>query len=141
MTDAFGDLIELPRIDDLRGSLSFVQDGDHLPFPVKRIYYMYDIYNRAVRGGHAHKMQDTVLIPVSGRFTAKLMNRSQERVHVMDKPNMGLRVPPLTWIELSEFSAAAVCIALASTLYDPNDYIRSFDAYLSFVYELSEDHR
>jgi len=107
------ELIQFPRIPDPRGNLSF---AEKLPFDIKRCYWLYHLTPGSVRGGHAHRTVDRIFIAINGLFRVNGIELS--------RPWEGLRVPPMTWLELTEFSNGAVCLVLASHEYDENDYIR-----------------
>ena len=117
-------LIELKEIADARGKLVFAQEGDHLPFPVRRIFTLYGIPEGMARGGHAHRAQHQLLMLMAGSCTVSINNgESVSKVH-LDRPNYLLYAPPMLWLDLTDFSSGAVCQVLASGLYDEADYIR-----------------
>lgn len=118
--------VALPRVDDPRGRLTFVESGRHVPFDIRRVYYLYDVPGDEVRGGHAHRELEQVLIAVSGSFEVVLNDGERERVVTLDRPDQGLYVARLVWRELRAFSPGAVCLVLASLPYDEADYYRSF---------------
>ena len=103
----------------------------HVPFPIARVYYLYDVPAGATRAGHAHLALHQLLLPLSGSFDVRLHDGSVEEVHTLNRPNIGLHIGPMTWRELENFSSGAVCLVLASTPYDEADYIRSFDDFLA----------
>lgn len=111
-------LIELEEHKDERGSLCMVQK---LPFPIKRVYYIFDVAHGAVRGGHAHKTLERLFIAVSGGFTATLDDSDSIR---LCRPTQALYVAPKRWLDLTDFSPGAVCLILASAEFDPQDYVR-----------------
>lgn len=123
--------IELPVVSDPRGNLCFVESGRHVPFPIERVYYLYDVPTGATRAGHAHLALQQLLIPLSGSFDVRLHDGEVEEVHTLNRPNIGLHIGPMTWRELENFSSGSVCMVLASTPYDEADYIRDFDAFLA----------
>lgn len=114
------ELIQFPRIPDPRGSLSFIEK---LPFEIKRVYYIYHVTPGAIRGGHAHKTVDRIFIAMNGIFRVNGIELS--------RPWEGLRVPPMTWLTLTDFSQGAVCLVLASEEYDEADYIRDYSEFLA----------
>jgi hypothetical protein len=124
-------LIELPVVSDPRGNLCFVESGRHVPFPIERVYYLYDVPTAATRAGHAHLALQQLLIPLSGSFDVRLHDGEVEEVHTLNRPNVGLHIGPMTWRELENFSSGSVCMVLASTPYDEADYIRDFDTFLA----------
>lgn len=119
-------LIQLPQVSDSRGSLGFAQEGREIPFPVKRLFYLYAVPPGASRGSHAHREQHQLLVMLSGSCEVLVDDGSVRRSLVLDSPSVALHVPPLIWLELSSFSAAAVCAVLASGVFDEADYIRDY---------------
>lgn len=117
-------LIELPRISDPRGNLTFIEGGAHLPFDIRRVYYLYDVPGGATRGGHAHKVLQQVIIAIAGSFRVVLDDGQQEQEYVLNRSYIGLYVPRMTWRELEDFSSGSVCLVLASHPYDEADYYR-----------------
>ena len=123
-------IIDLPRINDPRGNLTFVEGQKHIPFEIKRVFYLYDVPGGADRGGHALKTCDQFLIAMSGSFDVVLYDgREKQRVHLNRSYN-GLHIPPMIWREMDNFSSGSVCLALASTAYDAKDYYRDYNEYL-----------
>lgn len=124
-------LIELPKIIDSRGNLTFIEGGQHVPFDIQRVYYLYDVPGGAERGGHAHKALHQLIIAMSGSFDVVLDDgREKTRIH-LNRAYHGLYVCPMIWRELDSFSSGAVCLVLASNKYDEADYYRDYDDYLS----------
>ena len=123
-------MVELPKIEaELnRGSLSVVEK-DIIPFDIKRVYYLYDIPSTSIRGGHAHKKLYQLLIPLSGSFDVILNDGKQKKTFTLNKPNKGLLIVPGIWRELENFSSGAVCLVLASEVYDEADYIRNYNSF------------
>lgn len=109
-----------------RGSLSVVENGDDIPFDVKRVYYLYDIPGGKTRGGHAHRELRQLLIAASGCFSITLDDGSVKRTVVLNRPYQGLLIYPGIWRTLDDFSSGSVCLVLASEKYDPNEYIRDY---------------
>jgi dTDP-4-dehydrorhamnose 3,5-epimerase-like enzyme len=128
ITDA--KLIEIPKISDERGSLSVLEQLNHVPFDIKRIFYLYDIAKGQSRGAHAHKECHHFMIAISGSFDVLLDDGRRQKTITLSSPDMGLYVPPMIWDEELNFSEGAVCLVLTSHPYDENDYIRSYDRYL-----------
>lgn len=123
-------LIELPRINDARGNLSFIESGNHIPFDIQRVYYLYDVPGGAERGGHAHKGLQQLIIAMSGSFDVILDDgREKKRVHLNRSYN-GLYVCPMMWRELDNFSSGSVCMVLASSKYDESDYYRDYAEFI-----------
>jgi len=124
-------VIHLPRISDSRGNLTFVEQGRHVPFDIQRVYYLYDIPADAERGGHGHKALHQLIVAMSGSFDVVLDDgRQTKRVHLA-RPDFGLYVCPMIWRELVNFTAGAVCMVLASNLYDETDYYRDYATFIA----------
>ena len=124
-----GDVIELPRIPDQRGNLSFIEGQRHVPFDIKRVYYLYDVPGGAYRGGHAHKALHQLVIAMAGSFDIILDNGEKAEKFALNRSYYGLYIPPMTWRELENFSSGAVCLVLASEHYDEVDYYRNYDEF------------
>lgn len=122
-------LVELPRIADPRGSLTFVEGGRHVPFEIERVYYLYDVPGGEVRGGHAHKALTQLIIAISGSFDVVLNDGTNTKRFHLNRANIGLFVCPMMWRELDNFSSGSVCLVLASNRYDESDYYRNYDEY------------
>ena len=124
-------ILRLPRITDSRGNLTFVEGDRHIPFPIRRVYYLYDVPGGADRAGHAHKVLHQFLVAMSGSFDVIVDDgANRERIH-LNRSYFGLYLPPMIWREIDNFSSGSVCMALASELYDEEDYIRDHDAFLA----------
>jgi dTDP-4-dehydrorhamnose 3,5-epimerase-like enzyme len=123
-------LIELPKISDERGNLSFIESNRHVPFSFKRLYYLYDIPGGSVRGGHAHKALHQLIIAVAGSFDIHLDDGKKKSTFNLNRSNYGLYVCPMIWREIDNFSSGSVCMVLASDYYDELDYYRSYQDFL-----------
>jgi len=124
-------IIYLPKIPDRRGNLTFVEGDRHVPFPIQRVYYLYDVPGGEERGGHAHKQLHEFLVAMSGSFDVVLDDgSSRTRVH-LNRSYYGLYIRPMIWRQLDNFSSGSVCLALASTLYDEKDYYRDYNEFLA----------
>ena len=121
--------INFPPIEDTRGTLAFIQN-DVLPFEFKRIYYLFDVPSNAFRGGHSHIDQQEILIALSGSFEVVLDNGVEKSTVLLNKPNIGLHIGTGIWRELQNFSSGAVCLVIASGVFDESDYIRDYDLFL-----------
>ncbi|GAB6008156.1 sugar 3,4-ketoisomerase [Dysgonomonas reticulitermitis] len=119
-------IIELPRITDRRGNLSFIEAEKHIPFPVARAYWIYDIPGGQKRGSHAFRSQHEVIIALSGSFDILLDDGKEKRVHTLNRSYMALYVPNMLWRSLDNFSTNALCLVLTSGSYDEDDYIRNY---------------
>lgn len=123
-------IIDLPKIEDRRGNLTFVEENRHIPFDISRVYYLYDVPGGAERGGHAHKDLQQLIIAMSGSFDVVLTDGKEKRRFQLNRSYHGLYVPTMLWRELDNFSSGAVCLVLASNKYDEEDYYRDYDEYL-----------
>lgn len=124
-------LIEIPKVHDVRGNLSVIE-GTTIPFEIKRVYYLYDIPTASVRGGHAHKNLQQLLIALSGSFDVILKDGKSSQTVTLNKPNLGLLIVDGIWRELRNFSSGAVCLVLASDEFDEEDYIREYKNFKLF---------
>lgn len=124
------ELIKIPVVEDLSGNLAFIQ-SDILPFEFKRVYYLFDVPSSAFRGGHSHIEQHEVLIALSGSFEVTLNDGADKKSYLLNKPNIGLHLPKGIWRELENFSSGAVCLVLASDVFEESDYIRDYDVFLN----------
>lgn len=129
--------IELPVISDRRGNLTFLEGNRHVPFDIKRIYYLYDVPGGAHRAGHAHKKLHQVLIAMSGSFDVSLDDGfSKTRFH-LNRSYQGLYIPPMVWRDIDNFSSGAVCMAVASEWFDEADYYREYEDFLGAAHSAS----
>jgi len=120
-------LIELPKISDHRGNLTFIEGLNHIPFEIKRVYYLYDVPGGAERAGHALKKCEQFLVSMSGSFDVIVDDGREKQKFTLNRSYYGLYIPPMTWRVINNFSSSAVCMAIVSTLYDSNDYFRCYD--------------
>ena len=128
------ELVELPQISDGRGNLTFVEGLNHVPFEVKRIYYLYDVSEDQPRGMHAHRHLKQLIIAIHGKFDVLLDDGCGNRETIeLSRPNQGLQLETLVWREVVNFSLGAVCLVLASEYYDESDYIRSYNEFIAVV--------
>lgn len=126
-------IIELDRHHSQRkGDISVVENGKEVPFDVKRIYYLYDVPGGADRGGHAHKALYQLIIAASGSFTVTLDDGTNTKAFTLNRPYQGLLIKPGIWRTLTDFSSGSICMVLASELYTPEDYIRSYDEFVEY---------
>ncbi len=126
-------LIDFPKITDPRGNLTFAEAEGHVPFPVKRAYWVYDVPAGESRGGHAHKRLQQMVVAVSGSFTVTLDNGKERETILLNHPWQGLLIDTNTWRTLDDFSSGAVCLVLASEHYEEDDYIYDYDEFLKYV--------
>ena len=129
-----GEIIELPKIYDPRGNLTVAEQMKNVPFEVKRVYWTYDVPSGESRGGHAHKECVEFIIAVSGSFTVSLDDgRGNRKDYHLNHPWQGLLVNTGIWRTLEDFSSGAVCLVLASELFDEDDYIYEYEDFLEYV--------
>lgn len=126
-------LIELPRILDDRGNLSFLQHNEQIPFVVRRAYWIYDVPGGELRGSHAFRKTQEIIIALSGSFDVVLHDGADEQAFSLNRSYVGLYVPQLLWRTLKNFSTNSLALILASTDYDEADYIRQFEEYRRYV--------
>jgi hypothetical protein len=126
-------IVNLPKIADPRGNLTFIEGSRHIPFSIQRVYYLYDVPGGAERGGHAHKGLHQLIIAMSGSFDVVLNDGFGEKRFHLNRSYYGLYVCPMIWRELDNFSSGSVCMVLASNLYDESDYYRDYDEFANVV--------
>lgn len=119
-------IIDLPKISDPRGNLSFIESGRHIPFDIKRVYYLYDVPGGADRGEHAHKSLHQFIVAMSGSFDVVLDDGQDKGRFHLNRSYYGLYVCPMMWRYLDNFSSGSVCMVLASEYFDENDYYRDY---------------
>lgn len=124
-------IIELPKITDQRGNLTFIESGRHMPFEMKRIYYLYDVPGGAARAAHGHRNLHQLMISLSGSFDVTLDDGKEKKVFHLNRSYYGLYIPPMMWRDLDNFSSAAVCMVVASDFYDESDYFRDYNDFLA----------
>lgn len=126
-------IIELPKISDPRGNLTFIEGGQHIPFPIERVYYLYDVPGGSERGAHAHRSLHQFLVAMSGSFDVILDDGRQSSRFHLSRSYYGLYVCPMMWRQLDNFSSNAVCMVLASRRYDEADYIRDYGSFVGLA--------
>ncbi len=126
------EIIQIPKIEDYRGNIAVIEKNV-VPFSIKRVYYLFDVPSSARRGGHAHKEQFELLIPLSGSFEVVVNDGKNQKIISLNKPDKGLLIKSNIWRELDNFSSGAVCLVLSSGEYDEDDYIRNYDEFLAHV--------
>jgi len=124
-------VLALPKITDLRGNLTFVEGDRHVPFPIRRVFYLYDVPTGADRGAHAHREQHQFLICLSGSFDVVLDDGSRQGQVHLNRPWKGLHIPPMIWAAEVNFDPGTVCLVLASDLFHEPDYVREYDEFLA----------
>lgn len=124
-------LINLKKVGDRKGHITFIENNKHIPFPVKRVFYLYDIPGGESRGAHAHKQCHQFIIAASGAFEVLLDDGITKRQVQVNRPDSGLHIPPGIWAQEVNFSSGAICLVLASEQYEEKDYIRKYTNFLS----------
>jgi hypothetical protein len=127
-------MIDFPRIMDARGNLTFIQNRAHFPFDIKRVFWTYDVPGGEARGGHAYRVQQELIIALSGSFdvVVTMKDRRLERYH-LNRSYYGLYLPPYTWRHMDNYSTNSLSLHLSSREYDAGDYIRDFDLYVASI--------
>jgi hypothetical protein len=128
-------VIELSKIHNRSGNITAVEGNSDLPFAIRRIYYLYDVPGGAERGGHAHKELQQLIVAASGCFDVVLDDGKNRKVVELNRPCYGLHVIPGIWREIINFSSGAICLVLASHLFDKNDYIREYHDFITLKNE------
>ena len=123
-------IMELPKISNAQGNLTFIEGNNHVPFDIRRVYYLYDVPGGAVRGGHAHKNLHQLIVAMSGSFDIVIDDGNEKQRFHLNRSYQGLYICPMIWRELDNFSSGSVCMVLASNLYDEDDYYRDYDNFM-----------
>jgi len=123
-------IIELPKVSDPRGNLTFIEGMRHIPFEIRRVYYLYDVPGGADRGGHAHKALYQLMIAMSGSFDVTLDDGRNRKTFHLSRSYLGLYICPMIWRHLDNFSSGSVSMVLASNIYEASDYFRDYDEFL-----------
>ncbi len=123
-------ILEFPVVHDARGNLTFVEGQNHVPFDIKRIYYLYDIPGGSVRGGHAHKELDQLIVAVMGSFDITIDNGTRKEKFHLSRSYYGLYLPRGWWREIDNFSSGSVCFVMASDVYKESDYYRDYNEFI-----------
>ena len=125
-------IINLPKIEDPRGNLTFVEEENHIPFKIKRVYWIYDVPGGQVRGGHAFIEQQELVIALSGSFDVVLDNGDVKQTYSLNRSYFGLYIPAGLWRQMQNFSTNSLALVLSSTCYNADDYIRDYNEYIEF---------
>ena len=123
-------LIDLPKIQDPRGNLTFIEGNNHIPFDIRRIYYLYDVPGGSERGGHAHLALHQLVIAIAGSFDIVLDDGFEKKRVSLNRSYMGIYLPPMIWRNLENFSSGSVCMVLASEVYVESDYLRDYGEFI-----------
>ncbi|MBC8298458.1 MAG: WxcM-like domain-containing protein [Pelagibacterales bacterium] len=126
-------IINLPKINDLRGNLTFIEEQNHIPFKIKRVYWIYDIPGGQMRGGHAFKKQEEFIVSLSGGFDVIVDDGVQEQSFLLNRSYFGLYIPKGLWRKMDNFSTNSLALVLSSTNFSDEDYIRNYKEYLKFL--------
>lgn len=126
-------IINLPKILDKRGNLSFIENEKHVPFTIRRTYWIYDVPGGETRGGHAYQENEEFIVALSGSFDVVLDNGKEKKKFFLNRSYFGLYVPKMYWREMSNFSTNSLALMLSSTDFDEGDYIRNYDDFISIV--------
>jgi WxcM-like, C-terminal len=126
-------IVHLPKIHNEAGNITALENRKNIPFDVKRIYYLYDVPGGAERGGHGHKDLQQFIIALSGSFDVLIDDGNNKKIIHLDRPYIGLHIIPGIWRELLNFSSGAICLVLASSIYDASDYIRNYETYKEYI--------
>jgi dTDP-4-dehydrorhamnose 3,5-epimerase-like enzyme len=126
-------IIELPKILDDRGNLTFIEGENHIPFPIVRTYWIYDVPGGEIRGGHAYRELNELIVALSGSFDVVLDDGKEKRTFSLNRSYYGLYVPKLMWRQVENFSTNALALILASGPYDEKDYIRDYEQFKTLV--------
>jgi len=128
-------IIELPKFADPRGNLSYVEQEKHIPFVIRRTYWLYDVPGGECRGGHAYKENQEFIVALSGSFDVVLDDGTEKKTFTLNRSYYGLYVPKGLWREMENFSTNSLAMILSSTDYDANDYVRDYDEFLTLKRE------
>ena len=128
-------IVELPKFLDARGNLSFVEQENHIPFAIKRPYWLYDVPGGECRGGHAYKENQEFIVALSGSFDVILDDGKEKKVFTLNRSYYGLYVPKGLWREMDNFSTNSLALILSSTNYDADDYVRDYDEFIKLKHD------
>lgn len=124
-------LINLPKIEDLRGNLSFIEEDNHIPFQIERTYWIYDVPGGQIRGGHAFKKQQELIVALSGSFDVIVDDGKKQKTFMLNRSYYGLYLPAGIWRQMENFSTNSLALILSSTSFSEEDYIREYQEYLN----------
>ena len=128
-------LLALPPHHDVRGNLSVIEGGVHIPFDIKRVYYLYDVPGGSARAGHGHIELQQLFVAMSGSFDVIVDDGFERKKFQLNRSYYGLYVPGMMWREVENFSSGAVCVVMASTLYDPKDYYHDYNEFVAAAHQ------
>jgi hypothetical protein len=133
MKSGLGKIINLPKIEDLRGNLTFIEEGTHIPFNIQRVYWIYDVPGGEHRGGHAFRNTEELIVALSGSFEVVLNDGENESRISLNRSYYGILVPKMIWRKLENFSTNSLALIIASTIYSETDYIRNFNEFKKWL--------
>ncbi len=122
-------IIELPKIKDFRGNLSFLEDNNQIPFKIQRVYWIYDVPGGEERGGHAFKNTTEFILPLSGGITVETLRGEESQIYNLTETHKGLLIPPYTWRKIKGFLSNSICLVIADTKYEESEYMREIEGY------------
>ena len=126
-------IIDLPKKKDPRGNLTFIEEDNHIPFKIERVYWIYDVPGGQIRGGHAFKLQQEIVIALSGSFNVVIDSGSEKRTYSLNRSYYGLYIPAGLWRQMENFSTNSLAMVISSTPFSELDYIRDYDEFLKRV--------
>jgi oxalate decarboxylase/phosphoglucose isomerase-like protein (cupin superfamily) len=125
-------ILQLPKIEDSRGNLSFLEEDSHIPFKIERVYWIYDVPGGQVRGGHAFKKTQEIIIALSGSFDVVVDDGKEKKIFSLNRSYYGLYIPDTLWREMENFSTNSLAMVISSTTYSEQDYIRDYKEFLKY---------
>jgi dTDP-4-dehydrorhamnose 3,5-epimerase-like enzyme len=126
-------IINLPKYEDPRGNLSFIEELRHIPFKIERVYWIYDVPGGEIRGGHAFKEQQEVIVALSGSFDVLIDQGTSRKIFSLNRSYYGLYIPNGIWRQMQNFSTNSLAVVLSSTLFNAEDYIYNYDEFLNYI--------
>jgi dTDP-4-dehydrorhamnose 3,5-epimerase-like enzyme len=131
-------IIQLPKILDERGNLTFIEEEKHIPFKIERVYWIYDVPGGEIRGGHAFREQQELIVALSGSFEVEVDNGKKKQTFSLNRSYYGLYLPAGLWRQIQDFSTNSLALVLSSTTYNENDYIHDYDVFLKMRKSINE---
>jgi dTDP-4-dehydrorhamnose 3,5-epimerase-like enzyme len=125
-------IIDLPKMEDPRGNLTFIEEDNHIPFKIERVYWIYDVPGGQIRGGHAFKVQQEIVIALSGSFDVVVDSGSEKRTYSLNRSYYGLYIPAGLWRQMKNFSTNSLAMVITSTTFSEIDYVRNYDEFLKY---------
>jgi dTDP-4-dehydrorhamnose 3,5-epimerase-like enzyme len=126
-------LIQLPKIEDVRGNLSVIESNKEIPFDIQRVYYLYDVPGGSMRGGHAHKKLHQLIVAIGGSFDVAIDDGHNKKIYHLNRSHIGLYICPMIWRVINNFSSGSLCLVMASELFDEADYIRDYNEFVDNI--------